>query len=289
MRTSFKALLLGCLVALTSTAGAADYLLNPLKMEVKIPDKGLVISNFVVQNASDKVIKLETHVKSWTQSENGAVLLTDSPENFNVEESVKLNPEQFELKPHQTKMIRFAVKASPELPVGEYRFQIGFTQPEALQPEMSQVVVNNDKSFSVSIPIRTGFALSVYAFKGTPKPHLTISDFQCAFDPEKGLMKPHAKILNDGTRHALIKATLVVNAKDPTGKFKPMSVNHLENDRTVVIVPTVSRTLQAAIGSGGQGHFAPGEYQSELVLTDTLEQMPVVSGTCNVVVPAERL
>ena len=273
--------LLALLITLPqSTASTSSYYLDASRLEIMVSPTSHTASGMVkVSSNSSSPVRLKVIPKLWQLTPQGIVTYINPPsQGYNLLDNMNINPEEFELLPGKSRLVRFLVKVPADMKDVEYPFQLYFQPTVLLQPEMKKSAAGVSNMIDM-IPV---FTTTVYVYQGSPTPDAQIKSFQCAYQSDKNQFSIDLNLENKGNKHARLFGNALILKKDglqnkPSGA--PLEVFHLQNSMLIVIFPGNPRIVQEQLTSSKK--FESGHYQMELQLVDERSVQPAIRSTCD--------
>lgn len=273
-------LLMGMPVGMASTS---SYYLDSSRLELQVSPTSDTASGVVkVSSNSNRPIRLKVIPKLWHLSEQGVLVYDESPQTgYNLIQNTGINPEEFELLPGKSRLVRFIVKTPTEALNAEYPFQLYFQPTSLLEPEARK----DNGGVSNILDVVPVFTTTVYVYKGNPQPAAKVESFQCGYLPEKRQFSVNLSLSNSGTKHARLFGNIVLSRKPASGASQILDVLHMQNSTLLIVFPGMKRTVENLLESAKAAKPEPGNYQMELSLVDERNLQPAIQSTCEFTVP----
>lgn len=253
----------------------ADYIIDPLRLELSMPPNGNVASSAVtVSNTGNEAIRLKAYMANWTLDNGGGLIVSDDPNPNALAQHVRFNPKEFELGAKQSQVIRVAAMLPKDVPDGEYRGMLFF---EDLKTASQRIQLQ--KGYGASVQIKQRLGIAVYAYKGQNQPVPALSQFNCQV--ENGKLIGNIAIENSGSKHLRLAGTILILEADGAVGFKPHREIPINDFHDIVILPSGRRVIQQILSQpSDKTALNPGNYLVELRLSpneDGKQQAPIVS------------
>jgi hypothetical protein len=269
-------------------ASTSSYYLDASRLEVQVsPDTNTASGTVKVSSNSDRKIRLKVLPKLWRLTPQGVLTYVDppsassaSPGQYNLLDNLSINPEEFDLLPGKSRLVRFLVKTPPEAGPSEYAFQLHF-QPTDLLEAAAKAPASGVRNV-----IDVIFTTTVYVYQGNPAPAPAVRDFQCGWRPDAGRFSVSFQAINSGKKHARLFGNVVITPKAAAPGAQPLDVLHLQNSTLIIVFPDSPRLVQEQPASETIKKPAPGDYRMELQLVDERNSQPAVQAACDFTVPA---
>lgn len=264
-------------------ASTSQYYLDSSRLELQVSPTTQTASGMVkVSSNSDKKLRLKVLPKLWKLSPQGTLSYYHPPaDTFNLLDHIGINPEEFDLLPGKSRLVRFVVKVPPGNENAEYPFQLYFQPTDLLEPSSRKQTPGVSNILDV-VPI---FTTTVYVYQGNPTPDVRIKNFQCSYQPNNGAFPVTLDLENAGKRHARLFGNIVITAKNAANNAQPLDVLHMQNSTLIIVFPGSPRTVQNQLTSEKIKTLAAGNYQMELQLVDERNLQPAIQRTCDFSVP----
>ncbi len=264
-------------------ASTSSYYLDSSRLELQVaPATGTASGVVKVSSNSNRPIRLKVIPKLWHLSEQGVLVYDDPPQaGYNLLENTGINPEEFELLPGKSRLVRFIVKTPPDAVNAEYPFQLYFQPTSLLEPEARKANGNVSNILDV-VPV---FTTTVYVYKGNPQPTPKVESFRCGYLPEKRQFLVNLGLSNSGAKHARLFGNIVLSHKSASGASQILDVLHMQNSTLLIVFPGMKRTVENLLESAKVSKPEPGNYQMELSLVDERNLQPAIQSTCEFTVP----
>lgn len=282
----FFSLLIVLLMAMpTGITSTSSYYLDASRMELLVSPTTDTASGVVkVSSNSNRSIRLKIIPKLWHLSEQGVVVYDEPPQTgYNLLKNIGINPEEFELLPGKSRLVRFLVKIPHEVATTEAAFQLYFQPTNLLEPSAQK----GNASVSNMIDVVPVFTTTVYVYKGSAVPAPKVESFQCGYLADKNQYSVNLKVSNSGTKHARLFGNIVLSRKSPSGQNQLLQVLHLQNSTLIIVFPGTPRVVQNILESEKNQKLDAGQYQMELRLVDERNQQPAIQSTCDFTVPGK--
>lgn len=248
-------------------------------MELMVNPQTNVASGAVkVHSNSERSIRLKVIPRLWRLNPDGVVVYDVKPEAgaFNLLDNIRTNPEEFDLQPGKSQLVRFIVKVPKQPADGEYPFQLYFEPTSLLAP----VAMPEKAGVSNVLNVIPVFTTTVYAYQGSPSPAPAIDKFSCGYQMDKSQLRVDLSLVNTGTKHARLFGNLILNRKKPNGDIEFMEVLHLQHSTLLVVFPNSPRIVRNDLALAGEKKLEPGQYQAELRLVDERNLQPALQSVC---------
>lgn len=259
-------------------AATSSYYLDNSRMELQVNAQTSTASGAVkVYSNSERPIRLKVIPRLWRLNPDGVVVYYDAkPGESNLLDNIRTNPEEFDLQPGRSQLVRFIVKVPKQPANGEYPFQLYFEPTSLLTPQATPEKGGVSNVLNV-IPV---FTTTVYAYQGSPSPAPAIEKFSCGYQVDKDQLRVDLSLVNTGTKHARLFGNLILNRKKPDGDISFMEVLHLQNSTLLVVFPNTPRVVRNDLALADGKKLEPGQYQAELRLVDERNQQPALQSVC---------
>jgi hypothetical protein len=230
----------------TQNLALAGYQLDPIRLEVKIPEgKRVAMTSLKVASTENEPIRLRVSLTDWLVDEKGILQLSDIPVVGSLMDRIRLNPKEFEILPGSRQIVRLAVSlpADAKAPC-EYHSMVML---EDLKTATQHLAIGEGRQTSLFVKKRIGIAL--YIYYGDPKAKPLIKHFQVerstlekqqqtlkeeakkeAMSLEAGIAshdtRPclvHLEVINDGDRHSQLSGSVLALRSEGNGKEKVMA------------------------------------------------------------------
>ncbi len=271
--------LLCVLPGVPGRAATSSYYLDTSRLELQVNPQTHTASGAIKVNSnSDKAIRLKVLPRQWHLSPEGVVVYDTQPDasGFQLTDNIRVNPEEFDLLPGKSRLVRFIVKVPPQPQNGEYPFQLYFEPTSLLMPASGSQASGVSNVLDV-IPV---FTTTVYAYQGTPTPAPKIEQFACGYQPDHNQVRVDLSLNNAGTKHARLFGNLILNLKKPNGEIQFLEVMHLQNSTLLVVFPNTPRVVRNDLNLANNQKLEPGQYQAELRLVDERNVQPALQSDC---------
>lgn len=265
-------------------ASTSSYYLDASRLELQVSPATDTASGVVkVSSNSNKPIRLKVIPKLWELSPQGVLAYKEPPKNGeSLLDNIGINPEEFELLPGKSRLVRFIVKVPHDVEHAEYPFQLYFQPTSLLEPDTKGQASAVNNVLDV-VPI---FTTTVYAYKGTPTPRVKVDGLKCAYQADKRLVSVDLDVSNEGAKHARLFGNVIINRKSPTGSAQLVDVLHLQNSTLIIVMPGSPRSVKNVLELQKVSKLDAGAYQMELQLVDERNIQPSIPATCDFTVPA---
>ncbi len=286
LRQPVQFICLLCLLLMPVIAIAAPFKLSPLRMELTLPpEKTTLLSTLTVESLSSETLRLVVEPRLWSVKEDGSLYYNNLTEGANLLDKLKVNPKEFELLPGKTRLIRFAIKLTDDIPDGEYHLQL-LVRPASASIQEAYEHMNLKTSHRLGLYLGYAYATTMYLYKGNLSPNVKVSQFQCQYVPGPEPLRVALVLENTGTRHARLKAKALLNPVNGSVTGEPLQALTLHNNKNLVVLPNIPlRKSEALSWDPKQVIPAPGKYQLELRLLDFHDIQPAVTATCDIAIP----
>lgn len=270
-------------VGLTSTS---SYYLDASRLELQVSPATDTASGVVrVSSNSNRTVRLKVIPKLWHLNTQGVMVYDEPPKTgYNLLDNIGINPEEFELLPGKSRLVRFIVKVPHEVTKLEAAFQLYFQPTNLLEAEAQKPAAGVSHMLDV-VPV---FTTTVYVYKGNPNPAPRIDQFQCGYLPDKNQVAVNLDLNNTGTKHARLFGNIVLNRKATSGQSQLLEVLHMQNSTLMVVFPNTPRTVQNNLDLEKTRKLDPGAYQMELRLVDERNIQPAIQSTCDFTVSDKK-
>jgi len=268
---------------LTSTS---SYYLDASRLEVQVSPATDTASGAVkVSSNSNRPVHLKVIPKLWHLNAQGVMVYDEPPKTgYNLLDNIGINPEEFDLLPGKSRLVRFIIKVPHEISTLESAFQLYFQPVNLLEVEPQKTAAGVSHMLDV-VPV---FTTTVYVYKGNPVPTPRVEQFQCGYLSDKNQVSVNLDLNNTGTKHARLLGNIVLNRKTASGQTQPLEVLHLQNSTLMVVFPNTLRSVQNNLDLEKTKKLDPGAYQMELRLVDERNVQPAIQSTCDFTVPAKN-
>lgn len=290
MQKKLPLLLLSLLIVLlmtmpTGITSTSSYYLDTSRMELQVSPTTDTASGVVkVSSNSNRSIRLKIIPKIWHLNEQGVVVYDAPPKTgYNLLDNIGINPEEFELLPGKSRLVRFIVKAPPEIATTETAFQLYFQPTSLLEVDVKKGNANVSNILDV-VPV---FTTTVYVYKGNPAPAPKVDSFQCGYLADKNQYSVNLNVSNSGTKHARLFGNIVLSRKNNAGQNQLLQVLHMQNSTLIIVFPGMQRIVQNNLEPDKNKKLEAGQYQMELQLVDERNQQPAIQSTCDFTIPAK--
>jgi hypothetical protein len=284
-RIILKGLLALLAVIPMSLASTSTYYLDVSRMELQVAPATDTASGMVkVSSNSDHKIRLRVIPKLWTLNAQGVLSYTEpaADDPANLLNTIDINPEEFDLLPGKSRLVRFLVKVPDQPEDAEYPFQLYFQPMDQLNPPAATPGAAVSNVLDV-VPV---FTTTVYVYKGNPRPDVKVDSFQCGYQPDTGTFPISLALENQGAKHARLFGNIILSPKTTSGLGQPLDVLHLQNSTLIIVFPGTPRLVQNQLVSDKIKTLPAGNYRLELQLVDERNVQPAVQATCDLSVPA---
>lgn len=272
--------------SLRSNAGSSSYYLNPPRVDLVVSAKNhLASGTLTITSSADKTIRLKATPKLWTLDENGAFDFSEPPANgFNLLKQIRFNPDEFDLKPRESKTIRYVVKIPQDQPDGEYTFQVYFYPVQTLQPQTSNGTKSSKAGITPNIDVVPVFGSTVYVYKGNTEPDVKVNRFSCQTGPSNTLLDLNLNMTNQGSKHARLTGNMELNKLEGSNKKTLVSTVFLRNKNLLIVFPKksydYSEKLNLILDDKTKKQLPSGQYEFNLQLVDQRDEQPAVPSRC---------
>lgn len=271
-----------------SMASTSTYYLDASRLEIAVSPTTNTASGMVkVSSNSNRPIRLKVIPKLWQLTPQGVVNYIDPPlEGYNLLENLSINPEEFELQPGKSRLVRFLVKVPPTVKDAEYPFQLYFQPASILEPSAQSATAGVNNQIDV-VPV---FTTTVYVYQGKPVPAPQVTRFQCGYHPERKQLSVDLAVENQGSKHARLFGNALITPKSSNSSGNaapaPIDVLHLQNSMLIITFPGTPRTVQEQLPVNKK--LDAGQYQMELQLVDERNAQPAIHSTCDFTVESSN-
>jgi hypothetical protein len=274
---------LGFIVLPFTLASTSSYFLDASRLEIQASPQTHVASGSVkVSSNSERTIRLKVIPRLWRLNPEGALVYTQpGQDGYNLLENIRVNPNEFELLPGQSRLVRFIVKVSPNAPDAEYPFQLYFEPTNLLEPENQKSNTRVSNVLDV-IPV---FTTTVYTYQGDPKPKALVSQFGCGYQTDSKKVSIDLTLNNEGGKHARLFGNVILSRKQKASANALLEVLHLQNSALIIIFPNTPRQVQNLLPLKNNQELEAGHYQLQLGLVDERNLQPAVESICEFTVP----
>ncbi|WP_373533031.1 hypothetical protein [Vampirovibrio sp.] len=264
-------------------ASTSSYFLDSSRLEIQASPQTHVASGSIkVSSNSERTIRLKVIPKLWRLNPQGVLVYSKPAENeYPLLDNIRVNPEEFELLPGKSRLVRFIVKVSPDAQDAEYPFQLYFEPTSLLEPDVKKPNVNVSNVLDV-IPV---FTTTVYAYQGDPKPKTSINTFACGYDAEAKQVSVDLTLNNAGSKHARVFGNAILSRQSEKEANEVLDVLHLQNASLIIVFPNTPRQIQNQMALKNNQALEAGQYQLELRLVDERNLQPAVESMCEFTVP----
>jgi hypothetical protein len=197
-------------------------------------------------------------------------------------DNIGINPEEFDLLPGKSRLVRFLVKVPEQPENAEYPFQLYFQPMDQLNPSAKNAAANVSNVLDV-VPI---FTTTVYVYKGNPMPDVKINSMQCGYRADTGSFPVSLNLENKGSKHARLFGNIIISPKTASGVGQPLDVLHMQNSTLIIVFPGTPRVVENQLTSDKIKKLPAGDYRMELQLVDERNVQPAIQTTCDFNVPA---
>lgn len=267
----------------------STYYLDVSRLEVQVsPSTNTASGTIKVSSNSDHKIRLKVLPKLWRLTPQGVLTYVEPPsQGYNLLDNLSINPEEFDLLPGKSRLVRFLVKGSPDSEAAEHAFQLYF-QPTDLLESAAKTSAPGIRNVIDVIPV---FTTTVYVYQGEPTPDVAVQNFQCGWQPESGQFPVAFQLTNRGKKHARLFGNIVIAPKNITPQTtppagQPLDVLHLQNSTLIIVFLDTPRSVQEQLTSQTIKKLNPGNYQMELQLVDERNSQPAIQAACDFSVPS---
>lgn len=259
-------------------ASTSSYYLDSSRLEIQASSQTQTASGSVkVSSNSERTIRLKVIPRLWRLNPQGVLVYQEPPvEGYNLLENIRVNPEEFELSPGQSRLVRFIVKLPAGLQNGEYPFQLYFEPTNLLEPGAEKASANVSNVLDV-VPV---FTTTVYAYQGSPEPDTKVNRFQCDYLPEQKQVSVNLDLSNEGVKHARLFGNVILNRKLETGQDELQEVLHLQNATLIIVFPGTPRQVENSLSLKDNQALKPGQYEMELRLVDERSTQGAIQSSC---------
>lgn len=290
MNKKFALFMAQCLILILAgipagIASTSSYYLDASRLELQVSPTTDTASGVVrVSSNSNKPIRLKVIPKLWELSPQGVLTYQEPPKDKeSLLDNIGINPEEFELLPGKSRLVRFIVKVPHDIENAEYPFQLYFQPTSLLEPDAKQQATAVNNVLDV-VPI---FTTTVYAYKGAPAPQVKVDGLQCGYQPDKRLVSVDLSLSNQGAKHARLFGNVIINRKASSGgSGQLVDVLHMQNSTLIIVMPGSLRTVKNLLELQKVSRLDAGEYQMDVQLVDERNIQPAIPATCNFTVPA---
>lgn len=274
---------LGFIVLPFTLASTSSYFLDASRLEIQASSQTHVASGSVkVSSNSERTIRLKVIPRLWRLNPQGVLVYTQpGQEGYNLLENIRINPNEFELLPGQSRLVRFIVKVSPGAPDAEYPFQLYFEPTSLLEPDTQKSSASVSNVLDV-IPV---FTTTVYAYQGNPEPRALVSQFGCGYQSDSKKVSIDLTLNNEGGKHARLFGNVILSRKEEASANTLLEVLHLQNSALIIIFPNTPRQVQNLLPLKNSQDLKAGRYQLQLGLVDERNLQPAVKSICEFTVP----
>lgn len=263
-------------------ASTSSYYLDSSRLELQVSPSTDTASGVIkVSSNSNRAIRLKVIPKLWELSSTGVLTYKEPAKGeASLLEHIGINPEEFELLPGKSRLVRFIVKVPAGTENAEYPFQLYFEPTSLLEPDIKHQTAAVSNVLDV-VPV---FTTTVYVYKGNPVPKVSLDSFKCDYQSAKHRVDVDLGIHNEGSRHARLFGNVIINRKTPSGSHL-VDVLHMQNSTLIIVMPSASRSINNELELQKVSHLEPGAYQMELQLVDERNMQPAIPATCDFTVP----
>lgn len=260
-------------------AATSSYYLDNSRLELQIqPATRTASGSVTVTSNSDHPIRLKVIPKLWRLNAQGVLQYENPPTSgYNLLDNIRVNPEEFELLPGKSRLVRFLVKAPPRAASGEYPFQLYFEPTTQLEAKNGAQSANVSNLLDV-VPV---FTTTVYAYLGNPKPEPRVDRFECGYQPDRNQLNVQVDVSNRGNKHARLFGNVILSRKPEAGSAKILDVLHLQNSTLLIVFPESPRAISEDFALKKDQKLEVGHYQLELRLVDERNVQPAIQSTCD--------
>ena len=231
-------------------------------------------------NTSRNTLPLKVIPRLWTLDNNGSIVYLPPEANNNLVENIIVNPEVFEIPAQRNRLVRFAIKLPPEIPDGEYPFQLFFQPIESDDALASQAALAS--GIHPVLDITPIFATTVYALKGGPMPQSILSEYTCRYQPQNGTLFTHFTLQNTGNRHTRVTGHILLQQKNADGQLTLAQVFNVQKETIMLVFPNQTRIFEEGFTLPETLKALPvGEYTLDLDLVDERGLQPALSSSCH--------
>jgi hypothetical protein len=264
-------------------ASTSSYFLDASRLEIQASPQTNVASGSVkVSSNSERTIRLKVIPRLWWLNPQGVLVYRQSAQDgYNLLQNIRVNPEEFELLPGQSRLVRFIVRVAPDAPDAEYPFQLYFEPTSLLEPDTQKPNASVSNVLDV-IPV---FTTTVYAYQGNPQPKTEVTQFGCGYQADSKMVSVDLTLNNKGGKHARLFGNVILSRKQEASGNPLLEVLHLQNSALIIIFPDTPRQVQNLLPLKNGQNLEAGQYKLELALVDERNLQPAVDSLCEFTVP----